>query len=65
MNKEPYDPEVTEIILSHLAGGSYDFIHYPWMKPLYRKLINKNVCIKCGAKIPPGKAGRKCKSCRT
>ena len=24
----------------------------------------KTKCIECGAKLPPGKAGRKCKVCR-
>ena len=24
----------------------------------------KDVCVECGSKIPPGKAGRKCKDCR-
>lgn len=26
---------------------------------------NKNRCVECLCKIPPGKAGRKCKRCRT
>jgi len=25
---------------------------------------NKNRCVQCMCKIPPGKAGRKCKACR-
>lgn len=24
----------------------------------------KDICVECGTKIPPGKAGRKCKECR-
>ena len=26
--------------------------------------LNKDQCVQCGAKMPPGRAGRSCKGCR-
>jgi len=37
----------------------------PWLYDGFVPKPRRDACVKCGAKIPPGKAGRKCKKCRT
>ncbi len=44
--------------LAMFGGGE------PGMPKLARLNPAKERCAECGCKIPPGKAGRKCESCR-
>jgi len=35
-----------------------------WTQPMMTIQPRRDVCVKCGAKIPPGRPGRSCKKCR-
>lgn len=46
--------------MAFLPGSPFDL---PDFKPK-RKYLSRTSCIKCDAKIPPGRPGRKCEACR-
>ena len=48
-----------DVINLMLMGAAFG---YPFGLPKLSPC--KDVCVECGTKIPPGKAGRKCKECR-
>jgi hypothetical protein len=49
-----------EVLLEHCVGK----LRIPPMFPGTR-FGGKQECVRCGQKIPPGRAGRKCAACRT
>ena len=54
---------VLSAMASVASPAPYSFTRYPFLKKAYVN-IDKTHCAKCSCKIPPGKAGRKCKACR-